>query len=73
MSKAKTEDASYKEEEVTPPSNYAKQGEKFHFKLNNKHGGISGASTVYGGSKFMEMRKTFQNFNTHSNKALNDP
>jgi len=38
---------------------------KFNFKLNSKQ-----ASTVYG-NKFMEFRKTFQNFNGNSNKALN--
>jgi hypothetical protein len=29
------------------------------------------SSTAYGGTKFMEFRKTFQNFNANSNKALN--
>ncbi|CDW77529.1 UNKNOWN [Stylonychia lemnae] len=39
---------------------------KFHFHVNQKQQ----SSTVYG-SKFLDFRKTFQNFNANSNKALN--
>lgn len=38
---------------------------KQQMQLNNKQ-----SSTAYG-TKFMEFRKTFQNFNANSNKALN--
>jgi hypothetical protein len=40
---------------------------KFHFKMSE---GNNQASTVYG-SKFNDFRKTFQNFNGQSNKAIN--
>lgn len=64
--------SSYKEDddqvdEITPKAKVGQLDGKFHFKMNNKQ-----TSTVYG-SKFLDMRKTFQNFNSHSNKALNDP
>lgn len=40
---------------------------KFHFKMS---GANNQAQTVYG-SKFVDFRKTFQNFNAQSNKAIN--
>ena len=54
----------FKEDEEGDEQSKQKE-RKFNFKLNSKQ-----ASTVYG-NKFMEFRKTFQNFNGNSNKALN--
>lgn len=59
--------SSYKED--NQPSDHISPGgmqnKKFQFKMSsNKQ-----ASTVYG-SKFMDFRKTFHNFNANSNKAL---
>lgn len=62
----KQQEARFREDEGETGKEPA-ENKKFHFKFG---GAKQQYSTVYG-TKFMEFRKTFTNFNANSNKAFN--